>query len=686
MCRPRAVRETEPMRLATRVLEVVGVGVLVAALVLALAFDRAATVGWLAIGPTPFFLVGVWLRHLRPDRAAGMWLLAGGVLFLINVAAGDVLLPVVRDEPWAWIPSIGRLLVDNVGLATGVALFGLFPDGRPQRAYERRAVVILAVAGGLLPVLYAVTHPTLAKGGFPDPEDPLLASPFYVPATAAAGPVIAALSSTFTLWLLLAVVLLALRYRRLSPAERRRIRWLVLGLSGALLMMAILTGLTFVLPTGPMMAAGFIFWPMTVVLALGSVVLAVAYDGVLGIDQPLRRAVIYRVLWTLIAAFYVGAATALGLTAAQYLRPAAAVLLAAGAALLFQPVQRRLERLADRWVFGNRLDGYRVLAQFGAVLESAPDSADLLPALAAAVRDGLDLDWVCVRLEPGPAGTAGDPDGREPVLVVPLPGGRIECGPRRDGDLVDEDRRLLQQLAGQAAPGIRNLHLTTELTEKLDTIRRQATELAESRARVAEAQDAERRRIQRDLHDGVQQDVVVLTAKLAMARERLRRGDDADRPLAELQADLARLLGQVREFAHSIHPPVLTDQGLLEAVEAQAARLPLAVVIEADAALRGARYPQHVEAATWYVLSEALTNVVKHAHARQVSVTLRQPDGRLLVEIRDDGCGFDPDGPRGLGLTGLADRVAIARGTMRLVSSPGSGTVLGAEIPVTGDA
>jgi signal transduction histidine kinase len=673
------------MRLVARVIAVVGGVVLVVALVVALTHDGVATIGWLLIGPSPFYLVALWLLRRRPDSATGLWLLTGGVTFLINVAAGDILLPLVRHEPWAWVLSIGRLLADKVGLAAGIALFGLFPDGRPRWAYERWVLTVVAVAGAALPFLYAVTHPTLAKGGYPDPDDPLLTSPFYVPATAGAGRVIAALNDTFALLLLLAIVLLALRYRRTSPAERRRIRWLVVGLGGALVTWAILTALTFALPAGPLMAVDFVFWPMGVVLALGSVVLAVGYDGVLGIDQPLRRVAIYRALWMLIAVCYVGAATALGLTAAQYLRPAAAVLLAAGAALLFQPVQRRLERLADRWVFGNRLDGYRVLTHFGAALESAPDSAELLPSLASAVRDGLGLDWVRVRLEPGPAGTAGDAGDREPVLVVPLPGGRIECGPRRDGELVDEDRRLLHQLAGQAAPAIRNLHLTTELTDRLDTIRRQAIELAASRARVAEAQDAERRRIQRDLHDGVQQDVVVLTAKLAMARERLRRGDDADRPLAELQADLGRLLGQVREFAHTIHPPVLADQGLLEAIEAHAARLPLAVVIEADAALRGARYPQHVEAATWYVLSEALTNVVKHAGARQISVTLRQPGDRLLVEIRDDGCGFDPDVPRGLGLTGLADRVAIARGTLRLVSSPGGGTRLCAEIPVADD-
>jgi signal transduction histidine kinase len=647
--------QTEPMRLAARVLAVVGVIVLAAAVVIALADGGATSLGWLLIGPTPFFLVGVWLCRRHPESSAGLWLLAGGVVFLLNVALGDLLLPLVGDQPWAWVPSIGGMLADRLGLVGGIALFGLFPDGRPQRPYERRTLWVVAVVGVLLSFLYAITHPTLARGGYPD--DPLLTSPFYVPATAPAGSVIGALDSAFALCLLLAVLLLALRYRRTSPSERRRIRWLVLGLSGALVSMTILTALTAVLPAGPLLVASFVMWPVTVALALGSMVLAVAYGGVLGIDQPVRRAVVYRALWTLIAA----------------------VLLAAGAALLFQPVQRRLEQLADRWVFGNRLDGYRVLTHFGAALESAPESAGLLGALASAIRDGLGLDWVRVRLESGATGVAGQAGDRDAVLMVPLPGGRIECGPRRDGELVDEDRRLLQQLAGQAAPALRNLQLTTEL-------RRQATELAESRARVAEAQDAERRRIQRDLHDGVQQDVVVLTAKLAMARERLRRGDDAARPLAELQADLGRLLGQVREFAHTIHPPVLADQGLLEAVEAQAARLPLAVVIEADSALRGARYPQHVEAATWYVLSEALTNVVKHAGARQVCVTLRQPGGRLMVEIRDDGCGFDPEVPRGLGLTGLADRVAIARGTLRLVSRPGGGTTLCAEIPVSADA
>jgi signal transduction histidine kinase len=369
----------------------------------------------------------------------------------------------------------------------------------------------------------------------------------------------------------------------------------------------------------------------------------------------------------MIAVAYVAAAATLGLLASHFLPVGPAVLLAVGATLLFQPAQRRLERLADRWVFGARLDGYEVLTRFGSMLETSPGPSDLLPRLAVAVRDGLGLEWARVRLDLAAADRSGSAAGAagiglddpaEPALAVPLVYagttlGRIECGRRRDGPLLEEDRRLLANLAGQAAAAARSLYLTAELSDRLDLIRRQTEELTASRARVAQTQDAERRRIQRDLHDGIQQDLVVLTAKLALARERLRRGDNrAGEPLAELQHDLADLLTHLRDFAHAIHPPVLADQGLLEAIEAQAARLPLEVVIEADPALRGVRYPQHVEAATWYVVSEALTNAVKHAQAHRV-------------------------------LAGLADRISIVNGALHIDSGPGRGTTLRAEVPLT---
>ena len=271
-----------------------------------------------------------------------------------------------------------------------------------------------------------------------------------------------------------------------------------------------------------------------------------------------------------------------------------------------------------------------------------------------------------------------------PLIHAGTTVGRIECGPRRDGPLLEEDHRLLAHLAGQAAAAASNVRLTAELSDRVGVIRRQATELTASRARIAQAQDAERQRIQRDLHDGAQQDLVVMTAKLALARERLRRGDPrADESLAELQRDLSGMLVHLREFAHAIHPPVLADQGLLEAIEAQAARLPLEVVIEADPALRGVRYPQHIETTTWYVVSEALTNAVKHARAERVTVALAQPDGHLAVEVRDDGCGFDLAAARGLGLAGLTDRISIVSGALHIDSGRGHGTALRAEIPLT---
>ena len=366
--------------------------------------------------------------------------------------------------------------------------------------------------------------------------------------------------------------------------------------------------------------------------------MALSDDGVLGIDRAARRSVIYRMLWLMIAVVYVAAAAALGTLASRYLPVGVAMLLAAGAALAFQPVQRRLERLADRWVFGKRLDGYTVITRFGAMLETSPGAAK--PAAPARRRDtqGLAVEWVRVRLG-AEAATAGLDPG-----ATPDPGLCRAAGSRRHHARPDRVRPPARRSAARrgpppaGAPGRpgrdgREQHAADRGTDRVP-------------GQIAHAQDAERQRIQRDLHDGAQQDVVALTAKLALSRERLRRGDPrADEPLAELQRDLGDLLTTLREFAHAIHPPVLADQGLLDAIEAQAARLPLEVVIEADPALRGVRYPAHIETTTWYVVAEALTNAVKHARAERVLVALAQPDGHLTVEVRDDGCGFDP-GPR----------------------------------------
>jgi signal transduction histidine kinase len=358
-------------------------------------------------------------------------------------------------------------------------------------------------------------------------------------------------------------------------------------------------------------------------------------------------------------------------------------------------MRERLERAADRWVLGARLAGYAGLNRFGRILTQAPGSDGLLSDLAGEVRRGLGLTWARVTLEApdgGPLREAADgtPAG-EPSAVVPIeyPGvslGRIECGPRRDGPLLAEDLRLLAYFAAQAAVGVHNLYLAAALSRSVAEIRDQAAELAASRDRVVAGQDAERRRIQRVLHDGVQQEIVALSARAGLVRQQLLRGDPAAADgLTEMQRDLATTLRDVREIAYAIHPPVLSDRGLLEAIEAQSGRLALPMVVRADPRLRGVRFGEQIEITAWYVLAEALSNVVKHAGASEVEVSLSQQDGRLGLVIRDDGCGFDLDRPRGLGLAGLSDRLDTIGGSLVINSGAGLGTSVCVHIPVQHD-
>ena len=476
---------------------------------------------------------------------------------------------------------------------------------------------MLIAAGGLallVPVLVLASSPAAPRDPFADPGATPPASPIFLawarPASAAANVAYQAFAAVA----LVGVVMLYLRYRRAPQAQRRQIRLALIGMASAMAVFAALLALVWTGGQGFGWAAVlFVLWIIGLSLVLGSLIVALSPEELLGIDRSARRTAVHRGLRVLAATGYVAIAATLGILASRYLPDGAAIVVAAGAALAFQPAQRRLERIADRWAFGARLDGYDVLSRFGALLQAAPAPDSLLAELAQEICQALRLSWVTVRLDvdadgaspltgyaaAGPGDQAGhgeravhgEQDG--PDLVAPT--GAWRRGARRDrvraaagGSLLDEDRRLLAHLAGQAAAAIRNLRLSAQLAGRLEVIKRQAAELAASRARVVLAQDAERRRIQRDLHDGFQQEVVVLTAKLALARQWLRRGDQrASQALGELQADLGGLLAHLREFAHAIHPPVLADQGLLEAIEAQASRLPVEVIIDADPALRG---------------------------------------------------------------------------------------------------
>ena len=212
--------------------------------------------------------------------------------------------------------------------------------------------------------------------------------------------------------------------------------------------------------------------------------------------------------------------------------------------------------------------------------------------------------------------------------------------------------------------------LDAELMTRLD-------ELRSSRARLVEAGDAERRRLERDLHDGAQSRLVSVTMLLGRVRLLVDDDEDAKALLDRAQSELRIGLAELRELARGIHPAVLTERGLEPALHSLASRAPVPVTLEADA---DERLPGPVESAAYFVVSEALANVAKYAHATEARVAVRRINGRVLVEVSDDGVG-GADAARGSGLRGLADRVAALDGTISLDSPAGRGTRLRAEIP-----
>jgi signal transduction histidine kinase len=235
--------------------------------------------------------------------------------------------------------------------------------------------------------------------------------------------------------------------------------------------------------------------------------------------------------------------------------------------------------------------------------------------------------------------------------------------------MTDTKDRLVREVAGQAGLVLRNLALIGDLRE--------------SRRRIVAAQDVRARKLERDIHDGVQQHLVALAVKLKLADALVDRDPAAAHAaIAQLQTDANTALDDLRDLARGIYPPLLADRGLAAALEAQARRAPLPVTVDTDGT---GRYPPEIEAAVYFCALEALNNVAKYADASHASVTLSRADGSLRFEVRDDGAGFDVEGTtHGTGLQGMADRLAAVGGTLDLESDPGAGTTVAGRVPVAG--
>ena len=307
-------------------------------------------------------------------------------------------------------------------------------------------------------------------------------------------------------------------------------------------------------------------------------------------------------------------------------------------------------------------------------LQRDPAPGELRGALARVLRDPTlevafwlpeygsyaDLDGRTVDVEPPGPGRAVTPIDREGRRIAVLV----------HDETLARDAGMLEAVAAAAGFALENARLQAELRARLD-------ELRGSRVRILEAGQAERRRLERNLHDGAQQRLVALSLELGMLQARFAGDPESQRHIGHLRDELASSLAELRELARGLHPAVLSDHGLEIALEGLVARAPLPVHLS----LRlPSRLPSAHEVAAYYLVSESLTNVAKYARATSASVDVDRSDGRLVVEVVDDGCGgAAPQG--GSGLRGLADRIEALDGRLGVWSPEGGGTRVRAEIP-----
>ena len=655
---------------------------------------------FLLLQPIPLFAVGVFAYRKAPSHPTAKRLLITASLYAVSLGLESVIGAGYSAKgafPGLWALDLASTSLDILALVVAARLFGLFPGGRSERRYERIVLAVLwSVA--LAPIIAVLSGPTLVFPHSVVVSPPRVASPFSIASLSWLGAVARGIYAGRIQLLFVGLALLLLRFRRVSGVQRQQIKWVLyaVALMASLQVLGGLLKLSGLMPASAFDAASPYLNDPVLTVTLAATAFALFRHRLLDVDLVIRRSLLYGAMTLLIGAAYVGIAAALGTAAGHRLPVGVAILITIAATLGLQPVRRRLERGASRLVFGQRLTGYEFLTRFGETLEDAFDVGALAPRIAAAVREGLGLRWARVSLDlhgdgtvlerAGAAGIGLDDDAASEVVVPLAQGGErlgtIECGPKEEGRLGAADHELLSTIARQAALGMHNGRLATELSARLDEIRRQADELAASRARIVHAQDQERRRIERNIHDGVQQEIVALIASLRLARNQLGRDPElADATLAELQHEAGQTLQDLRELAQGIHPSVLSDRGILEAVEARVSRMPIGVAIEADPHLRDARFAQEVEGAAYFLVSEGLANVLKHSAASRAVVRLSSVGGRLVVEIADDGAGFIPADASGSGLTGLRDRFDAVGGTLRITSRPGEGTRLVGDLP-----
>jgi signal transduction histidine kinase len=408
------------------------------------------------------------------------------------------------------------------------------------------------------------------------------------------------------------------------------------------------------------------------------------------LDVVVKKTVVFGVLAAFITLVYVIVVGGVGAIVGSHSNSALTFAAAAIVAVAFQPLRTRARRVADRVVYGKRATPYEVLSDFSERAAGTYSTDDVLPRMVQILATGTGAAeahvWLRVGSELRPAASWPADGTQSPVRIAgdelpAFPGGEHAFEVRHGTELLGaitvamppseplrpDQEKLLNDVASQTALVLRNVRLIEELRE--------------SRRRIVAVQDSERRKLERNIHDGAQQQLVGLAVKLRLLDAAIAKDPEAARGMAtQLQVEAGDALENLRDLARGIYPPLLADQGLVAALESQARKAPLPVTVEANG---NGRYGQEVEAAVYFCCLEALQNIAKYAAASHASVRLRSADGQLEFQVTDDGRGFDPgDTSFGTGLQGMSDRLDAVGGTIEVRSSPGRGTVITGRLPI----
>jgi signal transduction histidine kinase len=609
-------------------------------------------------------------------------------------------------NPTGWLFLLVAVVAGLQGLADQDARFALIthpgaPGGVWALWLDSWVINTVFPIGALAFVLLLFMTAVLSIPGMFSPGDlstgttfATVLNPVGVPVDSVVGSIFGSLGVLWIPGLLLVIVAASaplVRMRRSHGDERQQLKWIAYAvIVSAAVVVVTSIGEAFA-PAFPDLS------DLAITLGFGCALpvaagIAIFKHRLYDIDLVISRTLVYGSLAVFISAVYVGIAVGLGSVIGGGGKPNLALSIVATAivAVGFQPVRERLQRVANRLVYGKRATPYEVLSQFSERVAESYAVDDVMPRMARVLAEGTGAQRADVWLRNGQIWreAAVWPATAEPADSMPAVNGTLPeiAGvsrlvevrhqgtllgalgvTKRSGEaLTPVEEKLLVDLAGQAGLVLRNVGLTADLQARLDDLRA-------SRQRLVTAQDQERRRLERNLHDGAQQHLVAIKVKIGLAEMLLHRDPArARQTLDQLKSDADEALETLRDLARGIYPPLLADKGLQVALESQARKATVPVSVEADGI---GRYPQDIEAAVYFCVLEALQNIQKYAQASHVVVRLRHEDGNIAFDVIDDGSGFDITSmKRGAGLTNMADRLDALGGQLHISSVLGEGT------------